>query len=46
MTKHPEKKLAAHLEATAKRLRRGLVGDVRIIAALLDRAAVALRKVG
>lgn len=38
-------RLARYLDATARRLRRGLVGDVRLVAALLERAAVELRKV-
>ena len=44
MTRKPATKLAKYLEATARRIRRGLVGDTRILAALLDRAAVELRK--
>lgn len=38
-------RLARYLETAARRLRRGLVGDVRIIAELLVRAAAELRKV-
>ena len=46
------KKLATTLERRASQLRKGLVGDVRILAVMLDRAAAelraaaALRKVG
>lgn len=46
MTRSTSKHLAKHLERTAKRLRRGLVGDVRLIAALIEKAAAELRKVG
>lgn len=39
-------KIATYLERRAKQIRRGLIGDARLLADLLLRAAVALRGQG
>jgi hypothetical protein len=44
MRVNPRRTLARYLAMTARRLRRGLVGDPRIIANLLERAADELRR--
>jgi hypothetical protein len=44
MRGNPRLKLVKYLTATAKRLRRGRVGDPRIVANLIERAAEELRR--
>lgn len=44
MKRNGQKKLATYLERRARQIRRGLIGDARLLADLLLRAAVALRQ--